>query len=176
MNDEELRTYLSGGLILLCLLLLWCWYNKQNNTPQNYRSRFTNKYNYGYLRPAEGMTSGRPSDLQFKKPSNMNDRENYVVNRHPLTNSLAAEDSMKARWNVDTFVPGSSIELDGTSGKLEDRDNYARNRRKADERVVDGVESAYRARDNPGQFNSLSNEILAKTDFTPSYGMARGTI
>lgn len=117
-NDAQKLQWLGGALIVLSLILLYCWSSKKNKYEGYVPLRG------GYLHGARRMTDGfSPStinthlpDLNLQKNRNLNDMENYVVNRHTLDTERKNSNVMGMRWNSEAFVSGRADEDQFSSG------------------------------------------------------------
>ena len=184
MADQEeanrLRL-LSSVLIVLCILLLYCYWNK-NNEGRRY-DRFTplqQDVHYGGMKYTDGMTSKQLDSLPGMKLSardGMNDKENNLVNRHHPTTAQMRSNLTGLRWESEVFTPGGSI--------TENKSHYTT----YEDSVLDDMGAAIRAQQitgadvltplKPGtriKVNSHGGDILKLTDYRPMYGPARGSV
>jgi len=111
--DAEKVQWLSGTLIVLSLVLLYCWNSKKESYVP-----VKGGYMYGYPRQTDGFSAKRMNaefpHLHLNK--NLNDLENYVVNRHPASKERMHSDVSGMKWQSHAFVSGRADEDQYGSG------------------------------------------------------------
>jgi len=113
MGQEEL---LGGVLIIVGLVLLYCWYKK--GKPDYYHTRAnSNTKAAASTTPTAGTKSeGYIGSLKFGdnyQVGSLHDLENYSVNRHYGVDPSATTPNI--RWKADGMVGTNELELRGGS-------------------------------------------------------------
>lgn len=171
MSNESQIQILSAVLIVLCLVLLWCWYNKKNkhaSVVDYSRSGFSGNYydKIAYAAPA------RPVGFKTK---GLNDIVNKGVRHTHVMKKALQHDNVKAKWMTDGQIhsDGSkAIQTDGFLAKYasdSDGDMYGSVRLPAE--VVTPDKPVV-----PMRSGSLSGDMIRLTEFEPIYGNSSGKI
>ncbi len=167
MSDESQIKVLSGVLILLCLALLWCWYNKKNKDKFTSNVRKPSYYDkIAYIAPA------RPDQSEGFKIKGMNDITNMGARNTHVMEKAKGHDLTKTRWMTDGQIGPKGSNAIGVDGFLA---KYASDVEDDVSRMYGGVKlpAEVVTPDKavvPMRSGSLSGDMIRLTEFEPIYG------
>lgn len=153
---------LGAVLIVLSLLLLLCSCKKDKDSSCGCDDKtggaegmLAGGYMYGSPRWTDGFTvSDHMPGLKFKK--NLNEVENYVVNRHPVPVTQQLNVTQDTRWQSESFVSGRADDDQYTSGYDSPEWDDRIIRMKKQELIGDAVVTPMLKADHANQYNSAS--------------------
>lgn len=172
---------LGGVLIVLSLMLLWCWHKKKYRR-EGLANRKVTQDHLGGLRFKEGLvnqnvTQDHLTGLRFKegmddgKVNSMHDIENLSANRNSrvTTQNKVLQNLTGLRWQTEGMVGIDDTEFDSSHATIEDLQKRALT-------VGSEIITPEPHLNLPNDNRSLTGAILRLTDTHVNYGNARGYV
>jgi hypothetical protein len=182
INNIDSITWLSGALIVLSLLLLYCWYVKSRR--QGFKKKRQGFIGYldgddmsGGFRQTDGFSPKLRHEylpgLKLRNDS-LHETENHLVNRHQPSKKEKASDVMLSRWKAEGFNVSSWDDAISGYPTVSQSDYNITNR--AQEVIKDEILTPLKSKLDSSCLNTGSMQLLnmeLDPQYKPEYGQSR---